>query len=224
MNIEQIKQARKNRKSRSARPFSNFFESSQQCLAAGNLILDGSVDNNVLSLIERSVIISTVTAVEVYYRDILDFIFKYCDPVFFKPHLKTLYPNKFTIDDLIDIHIHNVHPLEIVSEAQSFQNVKKINEVFSKLMGGNNLWTAISNLKLRIKDKPETETSFAGDGYKSLDRIFNLRHELVHNPARHSFYNIDIHKDLEESISVIFGSDVILSNLIEENKDPELKN
>ncbi|MFC7420792.1 hypothetical protein ACFQNF_13055 [Iodobacter arcticus] len=224
MKIEQIKQARSNRKTRYARPFSNFFESSEQCLAAGNLLLEGSLDAKIVSLIERSVIISTVTAIEVYYRDILDFIFKYCDPVFFKSHLKNLYPDKFDIYDLIDIHVHSVHPLEIVSAAQSFQNVKRINEVFSKLMGGKDLWTSISNLKLRLKDQPETETSFSGDGYKSLDRIFNLRHELVHDPARHSFYSADIHKDLEASISIVFGSDVILSQLIEENKDPELLN
>ena len=136
MHIKQVLQARANRRTRFERPFSNFFEIFQQCIDAGELILTGSVDPKVSTLIERSVVISTVTAMEVYYRDILDFIFRYCAPTFFEPHLKQLFPEKFDIADLLEVYHHQVHPLELVSAAQSFQNADRIDKVFSKFLCG----------------------------------------------------------------------------------------
>jgi hypothetical protein len=80
MDIKQVLQARANRRTRVGRPFSNFFENVQQCIAAGELILSGSIDPMFTTLIERSAVISSVTAIEVYYRDILDSSFATARP------------------------------------------------------------------------------------------------------------------------------------------------
>jgi len=102
MNPQQILQARANRSSRLARPFENFYQSFTQCLSAGDALLKGGLAPDFVPLLERSVVISGVTAIEVYFRDILDLMFKYCAPDFFAPNLKAIHPEKYDIDDLLE--------------------------------------------------------------------------------------------------------------------------
>ena len=73
--IQQILRARTNRRGRLAIPINNFRESINQCIVGGETVLGGSVDVNVRALVERAAVISTVTAVEVYFRYILELIF-----------------------------------------------------------------------------------------------------------------------------------------------------
>jgi hypothetical protein len=222
MDIKQVMQARANRKTRIQRPFKNFFDLVQQCTAAGDLIVSGAMDPRVTTLIERSAVISTVTAIEVYYRDILDFIFRYCKPAFFEPHLKHLFPEKFDIADLLDIYRHKVHPLELVTAAQSFQNVDRIDRIFSRLLEKGGLWENVFNLQVRVKDEVGTESSFDREELVALKRVFDLRHELVHNPARRSFFTQETLEDLWAAIHMVAGSDIVLTQAIRANRDPAL--
>lgn len=224
MDIKQILQARANRKTRIERPFSNFFETVQQCTSAGELIVNGSLDPKISGLVERSAVISTVTAIEVYYRDILDFIFRYCTPEFFEPHLKHFFPEKFDIGDLLEVYRHNLHPLELVSAAQSFQNAERIDKTFTKFLNNQGLWKTVFQLKVRVKDKPTTESSFSHDELIALKRVFDLRHELVHDPARRVFFTEETLQDIWASAHLVFGSDIVLSQAIQANRDPALSN
>jgi hypothetical protein len=103
---------RANRASRLARPFENFFQSVSPCIDAADLVLAGSIDARFTPLLERSVVISTVTAIEVYYRDMLDSIFRICKPSFFVPRLRQLHSEKYDITDVIEIYKLGIHPLE----------------------------------------------------------------------------------------------------------------
>lgn len=224
MEIRQVLQARANRKTRIERPFSNFYETIQQCTSAGDLIVSGSLDPKFTGLVERSAVISTVTAIEVYYRDILDFIFRYCAPEFFEPHLKHIFPEKLDIVDLLDVFRNNLHPLELVSAAQSFQNADRIDKTFAKFLNNQGLWKSVFQLKIRLKDKPSTESSFSHDELVALKRIFDLRHELVHDPARRAFFTEKTLEDIWASAHLVFGSDIVLSKVIQVNHDPALSN
>jgi len=224
MDTRQILQARANRKTRLQRPFSNFFETIQQCTFAGELIVSGSLDPKITGLVERSAVISTVTAIEVYYRDILDFIFRFCTPTFFEPHLKNLFPEKFDIGDLLELYRHNLHPLELVSASLSFQNAERIDKTFAKFLNNLGLWKSVFQLQVRQKDKPSTESSFSLDELVALKRIFELRHELVHDPARRAFFTEKTLEDIWASAYLVFGSDIVLSQAIQENRDPSLEN
>ena len=51
-----------------------------------------------------------------------------------------------------------------------------------------------------------------------------MRHELVHDPARRSFFNESTLADLHATASMVFGSDVVLSQVIQANRDPTLDN
>lgn len=221
MDIEKILKGRSNRESREARPFKNFYESAHQCFQAGWAVVEGRERSYHVAIIARSVVITSVTAIEVYFRDILDFLFKYCDPEFFEPHLKKLHQNKYDITDLIEVYRHNVHPLEVVVNDMSFQSVEKIEKTFSLFLKGG-LWGQVLSLQVRTKDQPETEASFDAANLEQLRRIFMLRHELVHNPGQGNFLNEDVLNDLQGAISMVFGADVVLSRMLEQNKDPRL--
>lgn len=221
MDYKSILQARANRKTRLARPFENFYQSFSQCAKAGEAILEGNFSPEFTPLLERSVVISAVTAIEVYYRDMLDFIFRYCAPSFFEPKLKVLHPEKYDISDMLAVYIHRIHPLELVSNAQSFQNVERIDKVFSKFVD-KGLWASVLMMQARIKKIPEKVTSWSSEDLAGMKSLFALRHELVHDPARRSFLTPKVVEELWESAHMVGGSDIVLSNVLNENKDPTL--
>ncbi|MBB97750.1 MAG: hypothetical protein CML68_24520 [Rhodobacteraceae bacterium] len=98
-------------------------------------MLENPTDGAHSKLLERSVVITFVTHVEVYFRDMLDAIFRQCSPNFFVPKLKHIHNIKYDIEDLIEIYKRQIHPLELVSSEVSFQNTDKIEKVFSKFLG-----------------------------------------------------------------------------------------
>jgi len=221
MDHRQILQSRTNRGTRLARPYENFFETVQQCIKAGEAILNGSFAPEFTPLMERSVVISTVTAIEVYYRDILDSIFKYCSPDYFEPKLKQLHPEKYDISDLLAIYRHQIHPLELIATSLSFQNIDKIDRVFSKF-SESGFWEKLFKLQVRVKDKPEDIATWTKDDLLGLKATFDLRHELVHDPARRSFLNESIVDNLWKSAHMVFGSDLILTQAMVANRDRSL--
>ncbi|MEQ1741924.1 MAG: hypothetical protein ABL869_05415 [Candidatus Nitrotoga sp.] len=227
MDYRQVLQARENRKTRKnhiAKPLDNFFHTFDQCWDAGSKYLEGGIDSEYASLIERSIIISTVTAIEVYYRDMLDFVFKYCSPKFFEPKLKFLHPQKYDILELRDIYSHDIHPLELVSNNLSFQNVEQIEKVFSHFFIKNGFWDSVKNQQVRRKDKPKKIYSWTSYDLECLKDTFNLRHELIHDPAHITFLTENILANLAGAAYMVWGSDFILTNMIVVNKDPNLEN
>lgn len=221
MEVKQILQAQVDRRSRIGRPFSIFSDTLKQCKEAGEAALAGKVASEYVLLLERSLVISTVTAVEVYYRDMLDFIFRYCSKDYFMPHLKHLCPEKFDILEMVDVYLHRLHPLEIVSASQSFQNAERIDKVFSKFLG-QGLWDTVMNLQVRLKDDPSTEVSWGPELLEGMKRLFLLRHELVHDPAKKTFFSKEVLSDVLCVEVMVFGSDIVIANDIVRNKDPDL--
>jgi hypothetical protein len=128
MEIERILLARDSRKARSGAPYKVFDVSISECIEAGKFVLDTSTSKHV-KLLERSMVITTVSAIEAYYKDVLDGIFRVCSPDFFEPILR------YDISDLVEMHRKRVHPLELIAANQSFQNAEVIDAVFSKFLG-----------------------------------------------------------------------------------------
>lgn len=205
---------------RNGGPFRVFFASMSQCLDAGkSLLADPAIKH--ARLLERSVVITMVSAIEVYYKDVLDGIFRICSPDFFEPHLKRIHATKYDISDLLEIYRNRVHPLELITANQSFQSAETIEAVFSKFLG-NGLWSAVIGLQVRLKDNPETECTFKPELLADLKSLFALRHELVHNPAQRAVYSRDIHNQIIAAGYLVFGSDVALTDMMAKNQDPSL--
>ena len=218
---EKLIQARANRRSRAGKPFTTFFEAIKQATGAADAIVSGAFAPEFTPLMERAVVICTVTAVEVYFRDMLDAFFRFCSPDFFRPKLKFLHPDKYEIDDLLAVYEHRIHPLELVSWGQSFQNIQRIDRVFSKLLGSS-FWTEVLSMQVRVAEKPETQTSFDHSGLEALQRVFNLRHELVHDPAKSCFLTAEIRDDIWSCAFMVFGADIVLMRLLQEHADPSV--
>lgn len=222
MDYSRIIRARRNRGTRKKEPFLTFFDSIDQCKSAANQLIAGSISEDISILVGRSAIVTSVSSIEVYFRDVLDWIFKYCSPDFFRPNLKAIHPNKYTIDDLLEIYEHTIHPLEMVSSSMSFQNTEQIERVFSKYLRSS-LWDAVLNQQVRLKDEPENIVSWTLADLQGLKNTFQLRHELVHDPALRNFMRETVVLDIEKSAHMIWGANFVLMQMMSENKDPMLK-
>lgn len=221
MDFDRVFVNREVREGRHARPYMNFREGVDQCIAAGRDLVKNRESSSHIKLLERSVIITFVTHVEVYFRDMLDAIFRHCDPDYFLPLLKHVHQNKYGIDDMLLIYKNNTHPLELVSSDISFQNSEKIEKVFSKFLGSS-LWNASINTQIRLKDKPETVCIFEPEYLEGLKRVFELRHELVHNPKNTPHLTESVLVDIENADGLILAVDCVLLQMLNDHRDPAL--
>ncbi|NQT62157.1 MAG: hypothetical protein HQ556_04290 [Candidatus Marinimicrobia bacterium] len=220
MDIEKVLLARENRKSRINKPFQNYLRFEKSCLEAGeSLLIEHDYPHR--TLLERSIVISFVSAIEVYFKDMLDLVFKYCDPAWFRKHLKSIHPNKYTISDLVDMYEQSIHPLELISFGQSFQNSDQIETVFSKL-NGKPFWSSVLGLRARVKDRPETEVGWSHEQLDSLKYVFKLRHELVHDPTMKEYFDSSLMENLRRASQLMLGVDISILSILQEHKDPEL--
>ena len=220
-NFDEVVSNREIRALRHSRPYQNLREAADQCKGAGKDLLDNATVGAHSTLLERSVVITFVTHVEVYFRDMLDAIFRHCDPDFFVPKLKHIHGVKYDIEELIHIYKRRIHPLELVSSDTSFQNAEKIDKVFSKFLG-KSVWGEAISLKIRLKDQPEAEVCFEPEYLDSLKRIFVLRHELVHNPRQDFTLDEKVLSDLDNADGLLLAVDVVLCRILTEHADPEL--
>jgi len=221
LDLSKVIKNREVRKERHAQPFLNFFEGVEQCIAAGQDIIENRETSGHLRLLERSVVITFVTHVEIYFRDMLDAIFRQCDPDFFVPKLKHIHQNKYGIEEILELYKQQINPLELVSGEISFQNTEKFEKVFSKFLGGS-LWGEAINIQVRIADKPETACSFEPGHLEGLKRVFGLRHELVHNPSNAPHLTTELLEDIENARGLIFAVDVVLCKMLIDHRDPAL--
>jgi len=223
IDVKRLMQARANRDGRLGLPVVNCMKAILQCTDAGELLVEKAVDSKVAALLERAVVISTVTAVEVYFRDTLATIFRVCVPEFFDPHVKQLFPEKFDISDLVELHRNKIDPLDVVLASQSFQNLDRINKIFSRFLVGGDLSKTIVGQRVRKKGDLSEGVAFEKEYLEGVERTFGLRHELVHDPARHSFFNEAVLSDIWSTGAFVFHADISLMRYIGKNLRPEFR-
>lgn len=221
MRIQEIKQYRSNRVERGTQPSKNFCASAIECNDAAEKILETNYESDFSHLLERSIVISFISAVEVYYKDMIDSVFKLCSPDFIKEPLRHIHQNKYDIDDLIDMHLNNIHPCELVTNGLSFQNIENIEKVFSKFLK-KGFWNSLNGMQFRFKDMPKKIAIYDDKYLKSLKILFDLRHELIHDAAKKKFLDKQLVEHIENAGFCILFSDIILLKMINENIDPEL--
>ncbi|MEX0278257.1 MAG: hypothetical protein AB3N19_12120 [Ruegeria sp.] len=222
MDFSKIIEIRNARSSRSAVPFRVFYAASSQCIAAGRELTQETVETNHTRLLERSVVITFVTHVEVYFKDMLDAIFRQCDPDFFRPKLRHLHNQKYGIDELLEIYERQIHPLELISGDVSFQSTASIDRVFSKFLGAG-LWDTAINTRIRLPNQPKTEIKFEAEYLRCLERTFELRHNLVHNPSDAPHITDSVMNDIDFAQGLMLAADIVLLNMLAEHRDPQLE-
>ncbi len=222
MDIAKITKNTKARKSREAKPIRAFLDLLNSTNSALEEVSDLGASDTTKETLLKGHIINTVTAVEVYYRDMLDSVFRLCNPSSFNEKLNKLHDKNYKIDDLIELYVNRVHPLELVASSLSFQNIQSIDKVFSTLIG-KPFFKQAKKLKWRLAKKPESEFEITHEDINTLQEIFEERHQLIHNPSKHFELSEEIIMGKINSIfCVIMASDLVLTQFINENIDPEL--
>lgn len=222
MDITKIRDNRAARESRQSRPISAFMDLFNATHNALEEVTSAGLSQETQIAILKSHLINTVTAVEVYYRDMLDSIFKLCEPDSFNDKLKKLHDRNYKIDDLVGLYVHQVHPLELIADNLSFQNIDSIERVYSHIIG-TRFWKEIRNVKWRLKESPENEYEASHDDIAALKSVFELRHQLIHNPSSNFLVSREtISDNLNSVLAVVMASDLVISQHITSNLDPEL--
>lgn len=222
MDIEKVKSNNRARKSRDKRPIAAFMELYSATDSALKEVTELGASEATKETLVKSHLINIVTAVEVYYRDMLDSVFSLCKPESFEDKLKKLHDKSYKIDDLLAIYVNRIHPLELVASNLSFQNTGNIEKTFSTLIG-KPFFKQAKQLKWRLKEKPEIECKIDHSDIDALQDVFEERHLLIHNPNRSLSVSLDATEGRIDSIfGVVMASDLVLTQFINENIDPEI--
>lgn len=222
MDISKVLSNSKAKQSRDTRPIRAFIDLFSATELALKEVSELGASNATKETLLKSHVINVVTAVEVYYRDMLDSVFRLCKPSAFEDKLKKLHDHSYKIDDLIEMHAHGIHPLELVASSLNFQNIQSIEKIFSILIG-KPFFKQAKQLKWRLKEKPESESEILQADIQALQEVFEERHQLIHNPNRKFSRTIeDIEDKINSVLGVIMASDLVLIEFINENTDPEV--
>jgi hypothetical protein len=222
MDIKKVNSNNLARKSRDRHPISAFLELYRATDSALKEVAELGASEATKETLVKSHLINVVTAVEVYYRDMLDSVFRLCRPESFEGKLKKLHDKSYKIDDLLAIYVNRIHPLELVANSLSFQNISSIENVFSTLIG-KPFFKQVQQVRARVKENPEIEYQIDYSNIETMQEIFEERHLLIHNPNRNLSTSL---ASTEERINLILGvigsSDLVLKQFINENIDPEI--
>ena len=222
MNIHKIIKNTEAKKSREAKPLGAFMDLYNATNSALLEVSELGASKSTKEALLKGHIINTVTAVEVYYRDMLDLVFKLCEPKSYNENLRRLHDKNYKIDEIIELYINKVNPLELISSSLSFQNIESIDKVFS-ILTGNQFFKQAKQLKWRLTEKPENEFQINNEDLKALQEIFDERHQLIHNPSRNFTVSEEIIISKIDSIfGVIVASNIIITNFINDNIDNKI--
>lgn len=222
MDIVKITSNKKSRTSRARRPIKAFLELYDATDSALKEVVGLGASEATIETLIKSHVINVVTAVEVYFRDMLDTIFRLCRRESFESKIKKLHDKSYKIDDLLVIYVNRIHPLELVADGLSFQNIESIEKTFSTLLD-KPFFKQTKQFTWRLKDEPETESTIQHSDIENLEGIFQERHLLIHNPSRNlSTSLISTQERINSVLGVVMASDLVLTNFINENIDSEL--
>lgn len=215
--------SRRIKATRAPRPFDNFDKLYLDLITVAPAVHKAELSEHTKGVLEKHSVITLVTAVEVYFRDMLDSIFHLCKPESFEGFLREFHKVKYDIDELIAIYRKQTHPLELVVDGCNFQNLDVVSSVFSKLLG-KSLWETVFSFKWRIADTPEKEYQADKTHLQALQRSIALRHELIHNPDLTVVRLTETQRsDLNSAAFLVCCCDLVLSQFISDNLDDEIR-
>lgn len=159
------------------------------------------------------VIIRLVSSIEVYFRD---FVREIIDDHKIEP--RGIFPNDEIIISLFELEgikaNENITRGRIVSNAINFQNLERIDEIFSKLFNVKSFLKIIRmNDKLSSYTFPQGVSSYLFS-WKKLNEVFKLRHEIIHKMATPELESNDLRDYFASVLLFISLSDLFVSGKI----------
>ena len=216
--VKKNRAARNSRKGLALEAFIQLYSTTREAISEVSKL--GASESTRQTLLKAHVI-NTVTAVEVYYRDILDFIFRICKHSSYSSNLKRFHDRNYKINDLIELRKNNIDPLELVANSINFQNIQSIEKIFSILIG-TSFFKQVKRQKWRVPMIKE-EIYITEENINSLQEFFDVRHQLIHNPNSSVVLTEEIiTENLGYTIGIIISSNMVLMKFIDENIDPSV--
>ena len=164
-----------------------------------------------------------VTLIECYYRDSLDAIFRLCKHTAYLPSIDKIIKAKYSVREILDLELQGLHFLETIPRQLSFQNIGQICSVYDHYFE-KGFRKEIQENQFRFKDHPEHIMEVTDPTFSTIENLFELRHEIIHNPGmtiRES--KQDISSYLEQVWNLVFCSDQAIINFMETHVKEEVK-
>lgn len=223
MDIKKISENKDAKKSRSLRPVRAFHDLYTSSNLALEEVYTFNVSQSTKETLLKNHIINLVTAIEIYYKDMLDAIFRLCKPSSYESKLKKIHDKNYRINDIVNLYNNRIHPLELIVSSQSFQSIETIDKVFSTLLEKSFL-TEIQQIKWKFNLEDKKEFSISNHEIKIVKELFKERHQLIHNPRmQYSFTKEEIEVKDVAIFGLIMASDLIFIQFINKNTKDSTK-
>jgi len=158
-------------------PFKAVSNTYQDIKTAEKELCHLEMSNRTRWMVQKGYVIMMVSAVEVYFRDMFDFMIKQSLKYGHTVKLQGLHKKRYDVDE-IHSHIQDeISPYELVVNSVNFQNYKAIEEAYAHLLS-KSLWKGAKAIK--IKRKEGKDFSIDDRHLGSFRRLLKLRHELIH--------------------------------------------
>lgn len=141
----------------------------------------------------KQLVISLVSALEVYFKDILKV--SYDSGAFKGSILLKKIPKRFYFNDIEKILDHKISLGELLASVFTFQNLQSINKVFSELIG-KNLFQEINQFQFELESPTHSDPSVYGQKttilnedkkvYHRIQELYSLRPFITHDQLEKS--------------------------------------
>jgi len=223
-----IKKSRLNKKKREDRPFHNFQLKTQRSQKLLQNILVSISDKTCVKEALSQYVISDITALEVYFKDvfleIFDF-FKDDKELLMRCSEGKLVEKNFSVEDLIIINREKIKIPEIILGHQNFQNLSSINKVFSTIVG-EDLFELLNKNKFHRGEPEDFTVPLRSDWYPMMKEYLDLRHTLTHDYTLKSKIDSQRIRELHNNLECfVIAMDIcIFYNFIKPRVETEIQN
>lgn len=168
---------REHKEKRHVRSFNNFMNKINRAEQLLKQIEEKILNTDCIQEAYLQYIISSITAFEVYFKDIFAAIFILCNDDIIYPRCRGLVDIKYSMDDIIDLRKYDIY--ELMLRSLNFQNLSEIERVFSKVLDQKGIFSELERRKTFKTGAIafELQENF----YNGLKQYINLRHEFVHD-------------------------------------------
>jgi len=193
-------------KTRKEEAYLNFFEKfkkSHDLIIKIESIVD---DTNLVQEAYKQFIVSLVTAMEIYFKDLLKELFKKCKSDIMYERCKLIkLGNKFSFIEIVQFYQNNIDIEDIICEYFNFQNLECIDEVFSCICNFK-IFQEIKGKEFILPNRKNMKIFLENDFYKNIAETLEMRHKIIHD-----IDNLMIIKKTKVSMSIAYVLNFILA-------------
>ena len=130
-------------------------------------------------LVSKGLVVTTVAACEVYFRDVLRTILQNDLSGRWFERVSELHKKKYELSEVGAMLKRGVQPYEMAIVDFSFQRIEEIESIFSALIGCSLLKTSFP-VSVRLEEDPSTQIDIDVENLNCFRRLLQLRHEVAH--------------------------------------------